>query len=720
MAKCDLSAARVRFGVFEVDIAGRQLLKHGIRIKLQDKPFDVLLLLVERAGDFVSREELCRRLWPELPVAEAGRNLNKAVNKLRAALNDSSDSPRFIETLPRLGYRFAAPAEVIVPDGAGTAAASAGGQEGGTAEASTAPAAPPPSVPRGDGLRLRLAVAPAVLALALFGAFSLARAPESPRITDIRQITNDGHQKVGGLATDGRYVYFSEFRDGRVIPVQVPVSGGEVRLIQAPFDGLTAVFVLDVTADGEQLLAKTGRGARPEEAAGALWTLSPLTGTARRLGDLEAHDARWSPDGVQLAFIRGRDLFVARSDGSSARRLATVAEHSGDLVWSPDGRRIRFRGGFPGRSDTRLWEVGIEGGKPEPVLPHWDYEQQFGEWTPDGRFFVLYSPTDFRLWLAPEGWRRSLLGRNGLHPLTVGPLRFRHARFASKASSLFVLGEIPRGELLRWDALRGQFVPYRIGLAADQLDFSRDGRWVTYVSFPAGILWRSAADGTGRVQLTSDPMQVYLPRFSPDGREIAFMGRLPHARWKIYLVPATGGTPRQVLPGEGPEADPNWSPNGDRLVFAPFPWQVPPEETGIRILELGTGKLTFLAGSQWLYSPRWSPDGRYLFALHRDGTVRLYDFIRGAWVWSEPPPIQGGFPAWSRDSRFVYLFHAFTEDRGIYRVAIPSGGVEKVASLLGIDVAGLLGPYGLSLAPDDSPIILRDLSIQEIFTVHLD
>jgi DNA-binding winged helix-turn-helix (wHTH) protein/Tol biopolymer transport system component len=719
MPKFDLSTARVRFAAFELDAAGRQLLKRGIRIKLQDKPLDVLLALIEREGDFVTREELCRRIWPELPVAEAGRNLNKAVNKLRAALNDSSDSPRFIETLPRLGYRFVAPVEVLSPDEGGASPAGAAGQQAAPQEPAVAQTATRSPARRADGLRWWPAAAAAGLALGLLGAFSLARAPESPRITDVRPLTSDGRQKVGGLATDGRYIYFSEFRDGRVVPVQVPVSGGEPRIIEAPFDPLTSVFVLDVTRDGEQLLVKTGAGASPEETAGPLWTISPITGAARRLGDLEAHDARWSPDGLRLALIRGRELFVASGDGSDPRRRAIVGENSGDLVWSPDGMRLRFRSGFPGRADTRLWEVPVAGGTPQPVFPDWDYEQQFGEWPADGRFFIVYSPTDFRLWLAAEGWRW-LAGGGVRRPLTVGPLRFRHARFGPEVSRLFVLGEIPRGELLRWDAQRGQFLPYRPGLVADQLDFSRDGRLVAYVSYPEGILWRSASDGSNRVQLTSAPMQVYLPRFSPDGRQIAFMGRLPHARWKIYLVPSEGGPLRQALPGEGPEADPNWSPDGGRLVFAPFPWQVAPEETGIRILDLATGELSSLADSQWLYSPRWSPDGRYIFMLHRDGTVRLYDLSRGAWVWSEPPPIQGGFPAWSRDSRFVYLFHAFTAERGIYRVAIPSGRVEKVASLLGIDVAGLLGPYGLSLAPDGSPIVLRDLSVQEIFTVDLD
>ena len=295
-------------------------------------------------------------------------------------------------------------------------------------------------------------------------------------------------------------------------------------------------------------------------------------------------------------------------------------------------------------------------------------------------------------------------------------MRFVHPRLDPDQNTLFTIGEIRRGELLRWNAGSGQFEPYRPGLSADQLDFSRSGDWVTYVSFPENGLWRSRADGTHRLQLTFPPMQVYLPRFSPDGKRIAFMGRLPKARWRIYLVPSEGGTPRQMLPGEGTESDPNWSPDGKRIVYAPFPWEVDASQTGIRIYDLATRKITLVAGSQGLFSPRWSPGGRHMFALHADGQPRLFDFETGAWTTF---PFLGGFPAWSRDGKFVYVFHAFTEERGIYRFDIRTRRAEKVASLQDIDVAGILGPYGLSLAPGDSPLILRDLSIQEIYAFDL-
>lgn len=100
----------VRFGAFEVSFESRELRKHGMRIQLEEKPFQILETLIESAGQVVRRETLCEKLWPDTYVA-FDHSLNTAVNKLRSVLGDLAQSPRFIETRPRLGYRFVAPVE---------------------------------------------------------------------------------------------------------------------------------------------------------------------------------------------------------------------------------------------------------------------------------------------------------------------------------------------------------------------------------------------------------------------------------------------------------------------------------------------------------------------------------------------------------------------------------------------------------------------------------
>src|ERR1700733_10066751 len=100
---------RLRFGLFELDLVARELRKSGVRIKLQDQPFQILAMLLERPGEIVSREELQKRLWPEDTFVDFDLSLNSAVKKLRQALSDDSENPRFIETLYRRGYRFIGP-----------------------------------------------------------------------------------------------------------------------------------------------------------------------------------------------------------------------------------------------------------------------------------------------------------------------------------------------------------------------------------------------------------------------------------------------------------------------------------------------------------------------------------------------------------------------------------------------------------------------------------
>src|SRR5262249_25169701 len=156
-------------------------------------------------------------------------------------------------------------------------------------------------------------------------------------------------------------------------------------------------------------------------------------------------------------------------------------------------------------------------------------------------------------------------------------------------------------------------VPYFSELSAEHLDFSKDGEWVTYVTYPEGDLWRSRVDGTERRQLSFAPLRALLPRWSPDGKRIAFSCMLPGNLQKIHIVGSEGGTPQQLMPEDRPELDPNWAPDGNMLVFGvPRPGR--PGAGTIHLLDLRTNQVSLLPGSEGLKSPRWSPDGRYITA----------------------------------------------------------------------------------------------------------
>jgi Tol biopolymer transport system component len=123
---------------------------------------------------------------------------------------------------------------------------------------------------------------------------------------------------------------------------------------------------------------------------------------------------------------------------------------------------------------------------------------------------------------------------------------------------------------VRYDAKSQHFVPYFSGISAVKLEFSKDGQWVAYVSYPDGTLWRSKVDGTERLQLTSSLLFALQPQWSPDGKQIAFSGIMPGKSLHVYIVSAEGGVPKQVTKGDSDELFPNWSRMAIRCFLATY------------------------------------------------------------------------------------------------------------------------------------------------------
>jgi Tol biopolymer transport system component len=262
-------------------------------------------------------------------------------------------------------------------------------------------------------------------------------------------------------------------------------------------------------------------------------------------------------------------------------------------------------------------------------------------------------------------------------------------------------------------------VPYLSGMSANQLAFTRDGQWVAYVSYTEGTLWRSRVDGSQRVQLSFPPVRVWLPRWSPDGKRIAFFAAEPGKPHKIYLISSEGGSPVQAMPGEHNEADPDWSPDGSLLVFGGAPWAEGgrPGSTAIRLLELTTQQVSTLPGSEGLYVPRWSPDGHYIAAVPAEGPgLMLFDFRTRKWEQADKDHTFNSL-SWSRDGSYIYFDDQSPDDPAIWRLAIPGRKLERVASLKGVrQPHGFMEP-STGLAPDGSPLLTRDIGTQEIYAL---
>ena len=202
------------------------------------------------------------------------------------------------------------------------------------------------------------------------------------------------------------------------------------------------------------------------------------------------------------------------------------------------------------------------------------------------------------------------------------------------------------------------------------------------------------------------------------GRQrIAFMGREPGKSWQVYIVPAEGGASRLLSPGDRNYADPSWSPDGLSLAFGGLPPAEP--DNGIFILDLKTNRLSKVARSEGMFSPRWSPNGRYIDAQTLDDLKQtLFDFKTQSWQ-ELTSGVTIGYPNWSRDGKYVYCDAGTRDQAGFYRVRISDHKVERIANLKDIRRTGSIGPWA-GLAPDDSPLLLRDTGTQEIYALDVD
>ncbi len=362
-----------------------------------------------------------------------------------------------------------------------------------------------------------------------------------------------------------------------------------------------------------------------------------------------------------------------------------------------------------------------------PVFPGWNSPpaECCGRWTPDGKYYVFQSTWEgtTNIWIVREGsawWRK--VSREPVQ-LTVGPLQLSSPLPSTDGKKLFAIGTHHRAELVSYEPKSGEFVPYLGGISAGDVDFSRDGQWVAYVSYPEGTLWRTRLDGSARLQLTYPPMHAALAHWSPDGRQIAFSGATPGKAWKMLVISQDGGSPQAVTADEIQETDPTWSPDGRTLAFGRYD-ALHADQTFIELFNLETRQISELPGSRGIFGPRWSPDGRYIIAVsHRSDKLMLYDVKNHKWRQvgrSQQPPDGYGYLAWSRDSAYVYFDGAVTGDNGYFRLRISDSKLEQMFGLKKLREFPdqFLGSWS-GLGPGETPLFVRDISTQEIYALDL-
>lgn len=368
----------------------------------------------------------------------------------------------------------------------------------------------------------------------------------------------------------------------------------------------------------------------------------------------------------------------------------------------------------------RIWEVAADGSHPHEVkfgLPR-DSSESFGEWTADGKYFVFCVTREgvSNLWAVADAhdWLHS--AKSEAVQLTTGPLNYYRPLPSLDGSRVFALGTQFTGELVRYDIKRKEFVPFLGGRSADHVQFSPDGRWVAYVAYPEDTLWRSRSDGSEAVQLTFPPLRVTLPRWSPDSKRIAFsggrLGELP----RVFTISVEGGNADAIPYEPQVQADASWSPDG-ALFYGKHPGEDP--QAAVYRLDLSTGKAEKIAGSEGFAGPLLSPDGKLLLGYSPAGPGRSLLSVFDLQTHSRRSLSARNaiYPAWSRDSQWIYFNTLMSPEPALYRVRISDDREEKVADVP-FHATGIYGSWS-GLAPDGSLLLLRDKSQTDVYALSL-
>jgi Tol biopolymer transport system component/DNA-binding winged helix-turn-helix (wHTH) protein len=717
-------SGRIRFGAFETDLRAGELRKFGIRIKLQSQPFKLLAILLCRAGEVVTREELQLQIWGSEIVVNFDHSLGTAVNKVREALGDSAEYPRYIETLAKRGYRFIAPVELL-----DSSHAPANAKPAVSREPIVLPQAevwPAKSPVQGGAVPWRIVafvlglVAALLLGLCLWERSEVA----TPRLLPFTQVTaadsifpgDVGVERFPVLLTDGSRLYFSKIESGSVTLAYSAISGGDAHPLVAPPE-IGAPRLADISPDGSKLLVF---GETLLQLEGTMWIVPSAGGEARKIGGGLGHDGTWMPGGSTVVYASGNNILTTQGNGGEARVLTSVPGRAFWLRCAPDGSRVRFTVVDSATRATSLWEFTFADKKLRPLLPGWSTptSECCGNWTSDGKHFVFQSnrTEGSNIWILPE---KSWVGAPAPSPaqLTAGPLNFIGPVPARHGNQIFFTGAHKRSQLYRYDAATRQFLPYLKEISmAGRTEFSRDGTRVAWVSTSDGGLWQSRLDGSQRLQLTSRPMQVFMMRWSPDARSIAFMGKEPGKTWKIYSVSTEGGQPQIVSEESRSQADPDWSPDGKSIVYGRSSEYMAEDSTpkSIQMVNLTTKRVWTVPGSEGLFSPRWSPDGRNLVAMPlNQRKLMLFDIASKRWI----ELASGSFnnPVWSKGGKYIY-YQSYDEGRPIRRIQVAGAHVEEITNFRDLQPGATVGYWGIT--SDDSPIVSFHFLTADIYSVE--
>ncbi|HEY7305460.1 MAG TPA: winged helix-turn-helix domain-containing protein [Bryobacteraceae bacterium] len=722
MGQPTTAPAKYRFGTFELDRQAAELRKRGVRVKLQDQPYRILCLLLDNRGEVVARETLCSTLWHDDTFVEFERSLNAAVAKLRLALGDSAENPRFIETVARRGYRFIAPVEVAL--------------DRDTPEPTRESEASLPVIVTGRQWRRLIAATFVVAGLGAVLVIWLAEKSHSisypdPRVTSLT--TDPGMQIQPSFSPDGSrvaYAWNGPKENTFGIYVKLIGSGDPVRITNVDSSFLSPAWSPDgrriaalrdagaqeaivlMPASGGRIMEVT-RFSKPWLGAGSCTWLSILTICGYPpSGSLLA----WSPDSKYLFTSASRAsesppaiIRVSVETGDQYPMTAPHRAGQGDVgpAVSPDGRALAFiRANGSENADIYLIPLSrsaLPAGPPRQLT----FDTTLVDppaWTVNGRELLFASDRG---------------GRRGLWRVTTSGAG-KPVRFSGAGENAYGVAISPRGQQMvygqRNESRNLWRIPLRpsVGLEPVRVtmttkrdtwaQYSPDGRRIVFESDRSGVheIWVCEANGSNAFQLTNfGKGWSGSPRWSPDGLDVAFDSNVAGS-WDIYLIRIQGGPATRLTTNQATDAIPNWSQDGSWIYFTSNRtgryeiWKIKPDGSSERQVTTTGGMIAV-----------GSPDGKYLYYKNKEGEGEIWRM-----------PMGNGAPSQLLNSVMGRLFTV--TKRGIYF----SGGSPVRTDLRFLDFASnsvrVISPLGdwqsAVLSPDEQWALY---SRKEFLTMNL-
>jgi DNA-binding winged helix-turn-helix (wHTH) protein/Tol biopolymer transport system component len=549
-------ARSIQFGIFEVDLRAGELRRNGSKVKLQEQPFQILTLLLARPGEVVTREELQKKLWPADVFVDFDHSLNAAIRRLRDALGDSAENPRFVETVARRGYRFLAPVN-------------------GTPATILSPPVPLPAT-RPNHLRISLTIA-VLLAGVLLGWIIARGRRESGQTIPLpikqRRLTASSEENPvlgAAISPDGRYLAFAD-KTGFYLR---QIDSGETHSLSVPsgFNAIPAGWY----PDGSHLVAAWVDG---PTASPGLWQVSVIGGAPRKLVD-NGQQPAISPNGSLIAFVKGpkhaQEMWVMDGNGENPRRLVACPMCMfGVPAWSPDGSVLAYvvRQYSPDwKANTSVVLFDLRSGREETLFTSGGRQAEFGSvmelgdalvWTSDNRLVYSMSEPppnqdDSNVWSVPLDAHRHIAGtavRLTAAPDEVSGL----SASADRKRITYTKNYLNPGVYITELSAGGTRLSTPQRLTLDNwrdypFSWTADSKAVLFSSDRDGTfhIFKQRIDQSAPELLIGGDEETSLPRLAPDNSTVLFevwpkLGAPASSPRRVMRVSLAGGPPQPVL-----------------------------------------------------------------------------------------------------------------------------------------------------------------------------